>query len=83
MHYTDIENITTEDDTIINWRKRRGKVQLRCPYCDKFFDIPKDITIDANGCFSTSLYHFCDDIFEGEVNNDSWSLLAHLVGWNE
>lgn len=88
MNYTDIENTTIDkgteyEETIINWRTRRGKVQLRCPLCDRFFAIPKDITIDASGYFSASLYHFCEDIFDGEENNDGWTVLAHLIGWTE
>ena len=86
MHYQDIENYTlnrgTEDEeTVINWRIRRHKVQLRCPKCDRFFDLPKDIPIDENGyCFDT-VYHFCEDIYEGEENNAGYTVLAHLVGW--
>lgn len=80
--YTDIENITTEDDTIINWRKRRGHTQLKCPKCDDWFSLPKDIEIDANGYCSAQVYHFCKEYGdEPEENNNGWTVLAHLVGW--
>ena len=86
MQYTEIENFVHNkgneyEETIINWRKRRGHVQLRCPLCDRFFNLPKDITIDAKGYCSTSFYHFCEDIYEGEENTEGWTAWAHLVGW--
>jgi hypothetical protein len=86
MHYTDIENQVVDkgteyEETIINWRTRRRRVQLKCPRCFHFFDLPKDITIDDNGYCSTSVYHFCEDQYEGDENNEGYTVLAHLVGW--
>lgn len=81
MHYTDIENFQYEDEAVINWRSRRGRAQIKCPMCSKFFDLPSDITIDKDGYCSTSVYHFCDDLFEGEENTEGYTVLAHLVGW--
>jgi len=86
MNYTDIENFvfdkgTDDEETVINWRVRRRKPQIRCPKCFKFFDLPKDTTIDKEGYLSASIYHFCDDQFQGDDNQQGWAVLAHLVDW--
>jgi hypothetical protein len=92
MHYTDIENIVVDkgdedyEETIVNWRVRRRKVQLRCPKCDLFFDLPKAITIDENGYASGSFYHFCSEqVIDGvpDENDEGWTVMPHLVGYNE
>lgn len=57
------------------WRKRLGKVQLRCPHCDKFFYIPPDVKVRDNGDLTDVIYHFCDN----ETN--SWVVLARLMEW--
>ena len=79
MHYTDIENIETEDGTIVNWRMRRGKAQIKCPYCFKFFDMPQGFVFDANGYARDSVYHFCDDDQDQERG---YMCTPHLVGYN-
>ena len=83
MNYTDIINWSEEDNTIVNWRRRRGKTQLLCPRCDRFFDIPEDIKIDDNGYASAVVYHFCEDLFDDEENNEGWVVLPHLVEWGK
>jgi len=77
MH-TYIENIETEDGIIINWRKRHNKVQLKCPRCDNFFDVPRDVKFDDYGNANDYIYHFCDD----DLNEEGWVVLPTLVGWS-
>lgn len=88
MNYTDIENLvlfkgTDDEEVVVNWRKRLGRVQLRCPYCDSFFKVPKDVKFNSQGYASSSIYHFCDDE-DIEIADDSlgWVVWAHLVGYN-
>lgn len=86
MNWTELENITSDvgteyEETIINWRRRRSKVQVRCPRCDEFFDLPKDMIIDKKGYCNTNVYHFCNDQFIDDDNSDGWVALLHLVGW--
>ena len=84
MHYTDIENYQLEDEAVINWRVRHGKVQLLCPKCQRFFLLPKDIKIDDNGYCSDSFYHMCQErMIDGELyeDGDGWTALVHLVDW--
>lgn len=89
MQYTDLENEvidqgTEDEETIIRWRVRRRKVQIKCPRCDNFFDVPKDIKIDDNGYLSSSIYHYCEEqSIDGipEENEEGWAVLAHLVDW--
>jgi hypothetical protein len=88
MNYTRIENFTynvgdDDEETIINWRVKHHRVQLRCPKCDQFFDIPKDCKIDHDGYASSSVYHFCNDFYDDEENNEGWVCLPQLVGYNE
>lgn len=81
MNWTELENVVNEDTRMIWWRVKFRKVQLRCPKCDRFFTIPKDVKINDQGYASDVIYHFCDDIYPEEENNDGWTVLAHLVGW--
>lgn len=75
----DIENITFDkgteyEETILYWKKRLGRVQLRCPKCDEFFKVPKDIKFDENGYSSGTIYHFCED-------DNGWVVTPHIVGY--
>ena len=81
MNYTELENIVDEDSRIIWWRIKRRKVELRCPKCDRFFNPPKDVKFDKDGYASDIIYHFCDDIYDDEENNEGWVVCPHLVGW--
>ena len=81
MNWTELENIVDEDTRSIWWRIKHGKVQIRCVKCDRFFKVPKDVTFDKDGYASDRIYHFCEDIYEDEENNEGWTVLAHLVGW--
>jgi len=74
MNYTDIPAGV--------WRMKRGKVQIRCPLCDQFFNVPRDIAVFSNGNLSDKLYHFCEDTFVDEENTDGWVVLAHLEDWH-
>lgn len=90
MNYIDIENTVLNkgdeqyEETIINWRITRRKLEIRCPNCDMFFEVPNDITVDANGYLSDQFYHFCDDQLIAETLEEGiggFTALAHLVDW--
>lgn len=61
-----------------NWQVSNGKIELRCPKCDEWFQIPTGLTVDKNGNLSDTIYHFCQDDDDG-----SWVVLACLVGWGK
>ena len=83
MNYTDLENIVDEDTRMIWWRVKHRHVELQCPKCFRFFKVPKEIRFDDNGYALGQIYHFCDDIYPEEENNEGWVVLPHLVGWSK
>lgn len=81
MERTQIENTVGDEETLREqwWRRRLGMTQLKCPYCFKWFTLPrKDFKIDENGNVSDVVYHFCDDDF-----HPGWVVLPQLVGWGQ
>lgn len=83
MEYTIIRNYPGTDDEPgqINWRKRFGRVQVRCPRCDELFNVPKDVKFNKDGQANTTTYHFCED---SDGNDDGgWVALLELEGWGK
>ena len=83
MDYTVIRNTEATDDDAaqINWRRRMGKTQVRCPRCDEFFTVPKDVKFDKEGNADRTVYHICEDS-EGD-DDGGWVVALSLEGWEK
>lgn len=83
MDYTIIRNYPGDEDDPgqINWRKRLLHVQVRCPRCDEWFNVPHDVKFDKEGKADRTVYHFCED---SDGNDDGgWVVALHLEGWEK
>jgi hypothetical protein len=62
------------------WRNRFGKVQLKCPYCFKWFTLGSEFKIDDDGNVDQVIYHICESD-NAPADRLGWVVAVQLKGW--